>query len=589
MKRFSIQFKLLFVITGLLVLAIVISVVISVVTQRRNLNRSVEDALLTNTKLLDLVLRNTMLAGEVSTMVNNLESFQEIEDFEEIKIFRSDGSVAFSEIEGSEAERQAILNNENFKKVLETEKPVSVQLTKNSEMEYFFPIMKTADCSVCHPGEETIRGIEYFRISFRESVSRINRATWILIGSLFVVALICGAVLIPFARRIIVKPLVLIQEIITNLKNGDLTKKIEFKSNDELGDLARVFGEFIDSFNDIVKQLKSVIGKTRRMSADLAESSAQSTAAMEEIRVNVEGIKDKTVTLDAEVVRSNQSASGVKDFISNVVDLINDQAAAINESSSSIEQMSASIQNIAKVAEEKLKIASELESGAHAGENEMDETTELIKMVAESANATMEMTNVIDGIASQTNLLAVNAAIEAAHAVEYGKGFAVVADEVRNLAESSGESAKDIKRTLTEVADYISRSEQSTGRSGKIFTDIVRGITKVSESMAELQNATRELASGSSQILGSLKILLELTGEVKASSSGMDSEIEKITASMERLTLVSADAKTGMEEISVGIREVYTSAEQVSKTGIENSEGATLLEELIDRFKVDQD
>ena len=139
------------------------------------------------------------------------------------------------------------------------------------------------------------------------------------------------------------------------------------------------------------------------------------------------------------------------------------------------------------------------------------------------------------------------------------------------------------------MADYISRSEQSTGRSGKIFTDIVRGITKVSESMAELQNATRELASGSSQILGSLKILLELTGEVKASSSGMDSEIEKITASMERLTLVSADAKTGMEEISVGIREVYTSAEQVSKTGIENSEGATLLEELIDRFKVDQD
>ena len=139
------------------------------------------------------------------------------------------------------------------------------------------------------------------------------------------------------------------------------------------------------------------------------------------------------------------------------------------------------------------------------------------------------------------------------------------------------------------MADYIRRSEQSTGRSGKIFTDIVRGITKVSESMAELQNATRELASGSSQILGSLKILLELTGEVKASSSGMDSEIEKITASMERLTLVSADAKTGMEEISVGIREVYTSAEQVSKTGIENSEGATLLEELIDRFKVDQD
>ena len=586
--RASIQSKILLFFALILAISFAVAVVLSVTTQRSNLSNSVKQQLMTNTKLLDLIIRNTMLAGEADIMSSTLESIQSIDDFEEVNIYRIDGSVAFSDVETTENERSLVMRNSGFARALEELVPVSVQLTDRREMEYYFPVLTASECMDCHSEEEGVRAIEYFRISYADDIDRINNSAIVVIVAFVAIALACGFLLIFFTRRIIVKPLAIIRRIISGLKDGDLTQTIEYESGDEIGDLAGVFNDFIGSFRQIVNHLRDVIKKTRRISAGLAESSSKASAALEQIGSSADSMKSRIGTLDSEVSQSNQSANDVKAFISNVTGLIAEQASAISQSSSSIEQMSESVRYIARVAEEKLEIANELQKRALDGESEMSSTTELIGKVTESAKATISITSIIDAIATQTNLLAINAAIEAAHAGRYGKGFAVVAAEVRNLSESSGTSAREMNTTLTGIAQDIGQSEKSISKTSDIFSAIVAQIKEVAISMAELNRSTEELARGSDQVLRALETLQNMSETVNSSSTNMDERIGAIADSMKNLTQISAETKIGMEEISIGIREVYTSAESVSSAGVENSAGVNELEELISRFKISE-
>jgi methyl-accepting chemotaxis protein len=276
-----------------------------------------------------------------------------------------------------------------------------------------------------------------------------------------------------FVIRIVLKPLTGYVQAFEKSAQGDLTVRASVRSRDEIGRVANYFNDFIGTLESMVRQVKVVSDNAGEISNDLAASSEETAASLHEIRVNTENMKNKIVRLDGEISDSVSSARDMRDYIGKLTELIQNQAAAITQSSASIEQMGASINNIAKTAEEKLRISNELEMTAQGGQREMEETEQVIKKVAQSAGVIMEMIEIIQGIATKTNLLAMNAAIEAAHAGEYGKGFAVVANEILNLAESSAESAKQITQSLVEVMDYIKISESSTEKTGVAFFQIM--------------------------------------------------------------------------------------------------------------------
>jgi methyl-accepting chemotaxis protein len=585
--RISIRSKILILVFVVLAVSFSSAILLSIATQRNNLTDTIENQLATNTRLLDLVIRNTMLAGEASVMSSTLENIQSTEDFEEVVVYRIDGSVAFSDEMSSEAERSLVMQRPGFSDALENAEPASNQLPASKEVEYYFPVLTASECMECHSDDGGIRAIEYFRISYAEGIDKIRTSALFIIAVFAGIAVVCIFLIVYFANKIILRPVGLLTAIVGDLKNSDLTHTIDYKSQDELGSLAQVFNEFILSFKQIILHLRDVVRKTRGISAGLAESSSRASAALEQIGSNAEAMKDRMSVLDGEVALSNKSATDVRTFISEVARMIEEQSTAVSQSSASIEQMSASIQNIARVAEEKLAIADSLESSALSGEGEMKTTIQLIEKVTESANATMKITGVIDQIANQTNLLAINAAIEAAHAGEAGRGFAVVASEVRTLSESSGKSAHEMNNTLAGIAQDVGSSEQSINKTSGIFSEIVGLIKEVAASMAELQRSTGELASGSDQVLRALGALQNISDTVHSSSSAMDKQTSLIADSMESLAQVSAEAKNGMNEIAIGIREVYSSAESVSEAGTENSENVDALEKLIDSFKVD--
>ena len=476
-------------------------------------------------------------------------------------------------------------------------------LIEDDQIRYFKPIKLTQECMLCHGdpkgSRDPVGGImEGWKVgeihgafeiisSLRSAKQTQGLATINIISFTGGVMLILGLGLF-FIIRLVLKPIVHYVDAFKRASTGDLTVRAKVNANDEVGRIALFFNDFIGTLEGMVHEVKEVSGKAERISSKLADSSGQTASGLHEIRINTEGMKNKIVHLDTEVSASTKSASDVGEYIRQLARLIEDQASAINESSASIEEMSAGITNIAKAAEEKLRIANELEATALDGQSEMEQTEHMIKKVAASASVIMEMIQIIQDIASKTNLLAMNAAIEAAHAGDFGKGFAVVADEIRNLAESSAESAKQITKSLGEVADYIHVSEANTERTGEIFGRIVDQIKDVAWSMSEMKNATQELSIGAQQILEALGSLISTTEEVKGSSGEMNSRIKAIIEAMMMVSSISQDTKIGMEEVSLGINEIYQAAEAISRAGSDNSESVARLKELIGKFTVSE-
>ncbi|OHD12385.1 MAG: hypothetical protein A2086_10015 [Spirochaetes bacterium GWD1_27_9] len=366
---------------------------------------------------------------------------------------------------------------------------------------------------------------------------------------------------------------------------GDLTKKLTYSGSNEIGDMSNNFNSFVGCLASIINQMKVSLSSLSEISSDLASSSEESSASLEEINKNIENMKLKVENLDSEIFTFKNSLSSVNNFIMKVTEKILVQSKEVNDSSSSIEEMTASIKNVNLTIEGKLIGIDKLQKIASAGEKEMNETIDLIKKITDSTNLIMEMLKVINNITAQTNLLAMNAAIEAAHAGEYGKGFSVVADEIRKLAENTSSNSKNISISLKTMIDYIHISEGSANNTGEYFRNIRKEIQEVSNGMFEIKNAMQEILFGGTQILNSLSSLNKTSYELKDSSTQIDTNIVKINDSINKLTVISKETKNGMEEVSVGIAELYKTVQLVADSGVKNSADIDSINQLVRKFK----
>jgi methyl-accepting chemotaxis protein len=265
---------------------------------------------------------------------------------------------------------------------------------------------------------------------------------------------------------------------------------------------------------------------------------------------------------------------------------IADQAGSVSQSSSAIEEMLASIRSVSGALVKNAENINALAESAGVGRNDLQKVSGDIQEIARESEGLMEINSVIENIASQTSLLSMNAAIEAAHAGESGKGFAVVADEIRKLATSSADQSKTIGTVLKKIKESIDSITGSTGVAIKRFEVIEREVQIVSDQEAGIRGFMEEQQTGSQHILRAITRLNELTVQVKTMSEEMAAESKEVMLQNKDLDSMAMEIAGGMEEMAIGADQINTVTDQVNVISGKNKASIDTLNEEVSKFKV---
>ena len=362
-----------------------------------------------------------------------------------------------------------------------------------------------------------------------------------------------------FISTTISKSIRLLSEGLSVMLTGDFTHLIEIKSKDELGILGHEINNFQANMNKSLKRIKESSRANEDANIGLIETTADSSAVTTEISANIESINNQMSLLDNTILKSNDEAKDVSGFTNILNDYTGEQMSMVEESTAAITQMIASISSISDLTNNTSDIIKVLESTAKQGDSKLTETTDLIDEINSTVNEINVMSEVIQNISDQTNLLAMNAAIEAAHAGDYGKGFAVVADEIRNLAEASALNSKDISKNLVEITKKFGMASISGLSTREAFTEINNNITNVSSALLIVSSSASELNAGGAQILEAMENLKETSMAVQDKAQDMRIKAENITSISSDVSDISQNVSSAISEANIGFSDVSDS------------------------------
>ncbi|MCL2809595.1 MAG: methyl-accepting chemotaxis protein [Treponema sp.] len=404
-----------------------------------------------------------------------------------------------------------------------------------------------------------------------------------------IVILIIIAVIAVFMARTISKPLIELAETLKEIAEGegDLTHEVHVKTKDEVGDVALYFNETLDKIKGMVGIIKNKVNALTNTGHELSVNMDKTSKSVDDIAENfkeIQAIEEKQHKGSEEV---HKSLANIKSNIDFQTKLTEEQSDSVNTSSSAIEEMTANIHSVNQSLIENAKHVDALSEASEYGRTSLQGVVQKILDIAKDSEGLLEINSVMDNIAAQTNLLSMNAAIEAAHAGEAGKGFAVVADEIRKLAESSGRQSKTTASMLKKIKSSIDSITKSSDEVLSRFGAIDDGVKTVTEHELNIRHAMEEQSVGGQQILESIARLKEITVSVKKGSENMNESGNDLIRETDSFIQLSNDAINGMNSIVNGaLKEIKVAISHVTEMSDENNRNFNDLKGETTKFKV---
>jgi methyl-accepting chemotaxis protein len=387
----------------------------------------------------------------------------------------------------------------------------------------------------------------------------------------------------------VIAPLSKIGRMLRNISRGggDLTVDVPVRTKDEVGLIGIYFNDFRQSLKTMISAIVTSTSRLSLSGVDLSSNTEETAAGATEIAANLAAMEKQVGFQSESILQSSAALDSISQGMAEQRNVINRQAEHVDQAVASVKAMNDHLAKVRKNIYDSAELFKRLNLANDIGRQSLEDVNKKIVSIFGQSDSLLEATDTISNIASQTNLLAMNAAIEAAHAGASGKGFAVVADEIRKLAENSGSQAVVTEKALKNILNVIEQTFSSFKAVDDSFQELNSLLKAISDSERQNMLSIDEHSELSEKTISTLDNVHGLSSKVLQSTDLVGEMNETVQSHMSKLKEIAFSVQTGMTEIVRGNDEIRNAVENISHLSLENKQQISEVFDQTRKFKLE--